>query len=223
MNWNPDEYYKGRAVAADYDASRFSSTPGWVFDFLEKRTVAKCFSQLSKGRTIADAPCGRPVPCRRTSGSRSRVHGFDISEAMLYVARQRLDLYGEFNLRGGGNTRRADPSVAERCPQGVNALFNRPADRITDRSSQAEPFSRGDQSKSRFGLPAVSVALGTMAGKSIACEVSDQRQGHSVLIGEILYARDETLSSAAVDPRSGVHHCRENLRPSCLGCHRWRT
>ena len=95
MNWNPDEHYKNRAVAADYDASRFSSISGRVFNFLEKRTVAKCFSRLPKGSTIADAPCGTGRLAGVLLAAGYRVHGFDISEAMLDVARRRLDSHGE--------------------------------------------------------------------------------------------------------------------------------
>ncbi|HUY02150.1 MAG TPA: hypothetical protein VMV33_02595 [Rhodocyclaceae bacterium] len=58
MNWNPDDHYKSRAEAADCDASPLSSIPGWVFDFLEKRLVAKYFSRLPQGSSIADAPRG---------------------------------------------------------------------------------------------------------------------------------------------------------------------
>jgi len=95
MSWNPDEHYKSRTVAADYDASRFSSIPGRVFNFLEKRTVARCFSRLPKGSTIADAPCGTGRLAGALLEAGYRVHGFDISEAMLDVARQRLVSHAE--------------------------------------------------------------------------------------------------------------------------------
>lgn len=95
MNWNPDEHYKSRAVAADYDASRFSSLSGRVFNRLEKRTVTKCFSRLPKGSTIADAPCGTGRLAGALLEAGYKVHGLDISEAMLDVARQRLGSYGK--------------------------------------------------------------------------------------------------------------------------------
>ncbi|HUW53244.1 MAG TPA: class I SAM-dependent methyltransferase [Rhodanobacter sp.] len=95
MNWNPDEHYKNQKVAADYDASRFSSIPGRVFNFLEKRTVVRCFSHLPKGSTIADAPCGTGRLAGALLKAGYRIHGFDISEAMLAVARQRLGSHGE--------------------------------------------------------------------------------------------------------------------------------
>lgn len=94
MSWNPDEHYKSREVAADYDGSRFSSIPGRAFNFLEKRLVAKCFSVLPKDSVIADAPCGTGRLAEALLDAGYRVHGFDISEAMLGVARQRLGSHG---------------------------------------------------------------------------------------------------------------------------------
>ncbi|MDE2154341.1 MAG: class I SAM-dependent methyltransferase [Xanthomonadaceae bacterium] len=94
MSRNPDEHCKSTTVAADYDRNRFSSIPGQVFNFLDKRLVAKCFSQLPEGGTIADAPCGtgRLAEARLDAGY--RVHGFDIFQAMRGVARQRLASHG---------------------------------------------------------------------------------------------------------------------------------
>lgn len=94
MSWNPDEHYKSTAVAADYDKNRFSSLPGQVFNFLEKRLVAKCFSRLPKGGTIADAPCGTGRLAEALLDAGYKVHGFDISKAMLGVAQQRLATHG---------------------------------------------------------------------------------------------------------------------------------
>ncbi len=95
MSWNPDEHYKSRTVAANYDASRFSDISGRVFNFLEKRLVAKCFSVLPKGAVIADAPCGTGRLAEALLDAGYRVHGLDISDAMLGVARQRLASHGE--------------------------------------------------------------------------------------------------------------------------------
>jgi 2-polyprenyl-3-methyl-5-hydroxy-6-metoxy-1,4-benzoquinol methylase len=94
MNWNPDEHYKSTAVAADYDKNRFSSVAGKVFNYLEKRLVAKCFSTLPQGALIADAPCGTGRLAEALLDAGYRVHGFDISGAMLGVAQQRLASHG---------------------------------------------------------------------------------------------------------------------------------
>ena len=94
MSWNPDEHYKSRTVAAEYDDSRFSHVPGRVFNFLDKRLIVKCFSALPEGAMIADAPSGTGRLAEALLDAGYRVHGFDISEAMLGVAQQRLRAHG---------------------------------------------------------------------------------------------------------------------------------
>lgn len=90
MSWNPDEYYQDAKVAAEYDRTRFASIPGRVFERLEKRTLLKCFSGVHTGRTIADAPCGTGRLASALLDAGYRVHGLDISKAMLRVAEHRL-------------------------------------------------------------------------------------------------------------------------------------
>ena len=90
MNWNPDEHYKSHKVADEYDRKRFSSPAGRVFNYLEKRTITKCFASLPKGSIIADAPCGTGRLAEPLLAAGYRVHGLDISDEMLDVARQRL-------------------------------------------------------------------------------------------------------------------------------------
>ncbi|MGH9586440.1 MAG: class I SAM-dependent methyltransferase [Acidobacteriaceae bacterium] len=94
MTWSADEHYKSHKVASEYDKSRFSSIPGRLFNHLEKRVILKCFSGVAKGKTIADAPCGTGRLADVLLASGYRVHGIDISEAMLRVAEQRLHTYG---------------------------------------------------------------------------------------------------------------------------------
>lgn len=90
MNWNPDEHYKSRQVADEYDRRRFSSVAGRVFNYLEKRTITKCFASVPKGSTVVDAPCGTGRLAEPLLFAGYRVHGLDISGEMLDVARQRL-------------------------------------------------------------------------------------------------------------------------------------
>lgn len=94
MSWNPDEHYKSHRVAVDYDKSRFSSTSGRVFNYLEKRMVAKCFHALPKGQKIVDVPCGTGRLAAALLADGFSVHGMDISGEMLAVARERLSAYG---------------------------------------------------------------------------------------------------------------------------------
>jgi 2-polyprenyl-3-methyl-5-hydroxy-6-metoxy-1,4-benzoquinol methylase len=90
MNWSPDEHYQSRKVASEYDRKRFASVPGRVFNHLEKRTIVKCFARVPKGQTIADAPCGTGRLAEPLLAAGYRVHGLDISDEMLEIARQRL-------------------------------------------------------------------------------------------------------------------------------------
>jgi 2-polyprenyl-3-methyl-5-hydroxy-6-metoxy-1,4-benzoquinol methylase len=90
MNWNPDEHYKSHTVADEYDRKRFSSLAGRVFNYLEKRVITKCFASVPKGCTIADAPCGTGRLAEPLLAAGYRVHGLDISDEMLDVARRRL-------------------------------------------------------------------------------------------------------------------------------------
>ncbi|CAM5468606.1 hypothetical protein RLIN73S_06231 [Rhodanobacter lindaniclasticus] len=67
-----------------------SALAGRVFNYLEKRTITKCFVSLPAGSIIADAPCGTGRLAEPLLAVGYRVHGLDISDEMLDVARQRL-------------------------------------------------------------------------------------------------------------------------------------
>lgn len=94
MNWSADEHYQSEKVANEYDRVRFSSLPGRIFNFLEKRTVRRCFAGVPKGATIADVPCGTGRLAEALLLEGYRVHGLDIAEEMLSVARRRLAGFG---------------------------------------------------------------------------------------------------------------------------------
>ena len=94
MNWNPDEHYKSHQVAAEYDKRRFSSIPGRVFNYLEKRMIGKCFHGVATIQKIVDVPCGTGRLAEALLAQGYSVHGMDISGEMLLVARQRLSAYG---------------------------------------------------------------------------------------------------------------------------------
>lgn len=95
MNWNPEEHYQNRKVASEYDRRRFASIPGRVFNYLEKRTITKCFARVTKGGTIADAPCGTGRLAEPLLAAGYRVRGLDISGEMLEVANQRLRRFAD--------------------------------------------------------------------------------------------------------------------------------
>lgn len=91
MNWSPDKHYQSRSVALDYDKLRFTSLSGRIFNFLEKRAISKCFSNLSRGSTIVDIPCGTGRLAETLLHFGYTVHGMDISAEMLEVAKRRLE------------------------------------------------------------------------------------------------------------------------------------
>lgn len=112
MNWNPDEHYKNRQVADEYDRRRFSSMAGRIFNYLEKRTVTRCFASVPKDSRIADAPCGTGRLAEPLLQAGYRVHGLDISGEMLDVARRRLDRFGDrftSEVRDVKTTRPSEP------------------------------------------------------------------------------------------------------------------
>lgn len=94
MNWNPNEEYKNRDVAITYDAVRFSSIPGKIFNSWEQHVISKCFRRIPEGSLIVDVPCGTGRLAERLLALGYRVHGVDISREMLDVARTRLARFG---------------------------------------------------------------------------------------------------------------------------------
>lgn len=94
MNWNPNEQYKSHDVAAAYDAVRFSSIPGRIFNRWEQHVISKCFRGIPNGSLIVDLPCGTGRLAERLLELGYRVHGVDISDEMLKFARARLSRFG---------------------------------------------------------------------------------------------------------------------------------
>lgn len=95
MDWDASEHYKEHRVAVGYDAVRFSSIPGRVFNRWEKHVIAKCFSSVPKGQKLVDMPCGTGRLAEPLLAIGYRVHGMDISAEMLQVAEQRLKRFGD--------------------------------------------------------------------------------------------------------------------------------
>lgn len=95
MNWNANEHYKDHRVATNYDAVRFSSPAGRVFNRWEKHVIGKCFARVPTNETLVDIPCGTGRLADALLSRGYRVHGMDISAEMLQVAKQRLDGFGE--------------------------------------------------------------------------------------------------------------------------------
>jgi 2-polyprenyl-3-methyl-5-hydroxy-6-metoxy-1,4-benzoquinol methylase len=92
--WDATRHYQSEDVASNYDASRFSSLAGRVFNTLEQRVVVAAFGSLPKGSRIADAPCGTGRLAEPLLESGYDVHGIDIAAPMLAIAKRRLARFG---------------------------------------------------------------------------------------------------------------------------------
>lgn len=95
MDWDPVTHYKEVAVAERYDKERFSRMTGRMFDSLEKKHVKAAFEGVPPGVTVLDLPCGTGRLAETLLESGFRVHGVDISPAMLEVARRKLQRFGD--------------------------------------------------------------------------------------------------------------------------------
>lgn len=93
-DWDANAHYKDDKVAKEYDAVRFSSTAGRVFNNLERSVVVRAFSGIAAGSRIADIPCGTGRLAEPLLEAGYKVHGMDISGQMLSVAAGRLARFG---------------------------------------------------------------------------------------------------------------------------------
>jgi len=93
-DWDANSHYQDAEVARRYDAARFSSLAGRVFNNWERRVVVRAFCGLSPGSHIADIPCGTGRLAEALLVAGYRVHGMDISSQMLDVAHERLSRFG---------------------------------------------------------------------------------------------------------------------------------
>lgn len=84
-----------RGEASNYDAIRFSSYKGRLYDSLQKNIIKKIIRKLPRDLTVLDLPCGTGrVSEVVTQYTRNIVCG-DISADMLDVARRKLEPYNE--------------------------------------------------------------------------------------------------------------------------------
>lgn len=96
LGWDPTTHYLDPVVAKSYDAERFDSLAGRVYQRLEKRALLAAFRTVPRAATILDLPCGTGRLAAILLQAGYRVVGADISPAMLQEARARL---GRFNHR----------------------------------------------------------------------------------------------------------------------------
>lgn len=94
--WDASTHYQDVRVARGYDAERFSSLAGRIFNDRERGLLRSVFSGLlPAGSSIADIPCGTGRLAESLLDAGFRVHGMDISAQMLEVANERLKRFGE--------------------------------------------------------------------------------------------------------------------------------
>ncbi len=94
-HWDPTNHYKEVEIAEKYDAVRFSSIAGKVFNRLEKNTVRAAFVGIAPATRILDVPCGTGRLAEELLESGFQVQGVDISAAMLEVAAKKLARFGD--------------------------------------------------------------------------------------------------------------------------------
>jgi 2-polyprenyl-3-methyl-5-hydroxy-6-metoxy-1,4-benzoquinol methylase len=94
VDWDPVTHYKEIAIAERYDAVRFSSVAGQVFNALEKKMVQRAFAGVPKDAHVIDVPCGTGRLAEPLLELGYSIVGVDISDAMLVVAKRRLQRFG---------------------------------------------------------------------------------------------------------------------------------
>lgn len=86
MTFNPRTEYQDLEIANRYDQQRFSSIPGKVCQWAEKRSIEPMIRLLPAGSWILDAPCGTGRLVGFFLGQNLKTLGGDISSEMLAVA-----------------------------------------------------------------------------------------------------------------------------------------
>lgn len=95
LEWDPVSHYQDIEIAERYDRVRFSGLSGRVFDALEKYNVRRAFARIPTNAEVLDVPCGTGRLAETLLEQGYRVHGADISGAMLEVAKRKLARFGE--------------------------------------------------------------------------------------------------------------------------------
>jgi len=90
----PGDHWRAPIVAQAYDSCRFDNLKGRVYRWLEESAIRQVLSSLQPGSKVLDAACGtgRVTALLRRQGFRPT--GYDISAAMIAVARRQLTSLG---------------------------------------------------------------------------------------------------------------------------------
>lgn len=95
FNHNTD--WQSRSVAEHYDARRFTSVGGRVYDSMEKSAIAKCLrvaQSRSPVKSVMDLACGTGRISAYLAKNGYKLTCGDISDEMLAVAKQKLHSAG---------------------------------------------------------------------------------------------------------------------------------
>src|SRR5678815_5611529 len=90
MSFNPQTHYQDDRIATRYDAERFSSLAGRVFQSVELATLKRAIGYLPPKSSLLDVPCGTGRIASPLTDWGFTVTCADISLEMLQVARDRL-------------------------------------------------------------------------------------------------------------------------------------
>jgi ubiquinone/menaquinone biosynthesis C-methylase UbiE len=90
----PGDHWRVPAVAEAYDRCRFANVKGRLYRRLEEGALRDALRGLPSASTVLDAACGTGRVTALLRGQGLRPTGYDISEAMIAVARGRLHALG---------------------------------------------------------------------------------------------------------------------------------
>jgi len=90
----PGDHWRAPTVAQQYESGRFHNLKGRLYRWLEERAIEQALGGLQPGSSVLDAACGtgRVTTLLRRKGFRAA--GYDISAAMIEVARRQLTALG---------------------------------------------------------------------------------------------------------------------------------
>lgn len=99
MEWskNVKHVYQDPLVAQNYDKDRFTSFPGQLFDYLEKKAIERALNLDNRHvavSTVLDIPCGTGRITEMLLEKGLHVTGADISPEMIEMARAKLSKFG---------------------------------------------------------------------------------------------------------------------------------
>jgi ubiquinone/menaquinone biosynthesis C-methylase UbiE len=139
MSFDPRTEYQDVQTAQEYDAKRFRSLSGRLFQWAEWRALRAMLRRIPPGGLVLDSPCGTGrILCRLAEGG-YRVIGADISAEMMAVARARLAANGHARF---ARMDLARIPLADRSVEAVLSIRFLPHFSPAERSAMLREFGR---------------------------------------------------------------------------------